>query len=657
MRKDPSQKQNIPTKIKPDRSTEAELERMKKLTRRQLLLAVGALLIIIVLLFAMTSAWINNVSKTEPITFKTEIWGIDPDKIIIPDTVTNAAPGTGGTVSFSVDNSDNVESVKLTVLISKNETMSEDLQKRIFFYADRQYVKNGETVSGKYIGSTNADAYDYTILPGHTLSISENVSNDVPVKWKWVYDMTGYYFRGKAQMSGNTVTGFTDVDYIRPIEYDFDKAIYDDNGALAMIDGVSRADFLTDISSHDGYQGTIDTDHGISLNSNSAMIYYPVDFNTETYEGVWAYLCTWAEIEQGIATDVTLSSTNPTFNARMTLAASNMAVTVQTASDAASLAAAAAAGTGIVSLSDDISIASMLTVSGDLVLDLNGHDITYSGSGTDYSMFYAPEGTSLSVVGGNIAGNGENGSSTAFYGASSEISLNGVNVSDVGYAVFVKDRSGADSVVTVNNCSFTTSQSSVMIYGNGSGDPLLLSITDTTINSGYVGVCGNGNSTSWNTQTVISHSNITGTWAAVYQPQGDSSTVIKDGSVCEGYTGIVVKGGAVTVTDSTVKGTGAYAAAAANSNGWTDTGDGIYVDASYDWNASVTVNGTSSVTSDHSYAVQLFGVSGRGTGSVLIESGTFGSGLGSANWNGIGSFRIKGGTFGGAISPNISDEI
>ncbi|MBQ3870224.1 MAG: hypothetical protein II777_06710, partial [Clostridia bacterium] len=88
----------------------------------------------------------------------------------------------------------------------------------------------------------------------------------------------------------------------------------------------------------------------------------------------------------------------------------------------------------------------------------------------------------------------------------------------------------------------------------------------------------------------------------------------------------------------------------------TDTGDGIYVDASYDWNASVTVNGTSSVTSDHSYAVQLFGVSGRGTGSVLIESGTFGSGLGSANWNGIGSFRIKGGTFGGAISPNISDE-
>ena len=333
MRKDPSQKLNIKTKISPESSAEVELQRMKKLTRRQLLLAVGTLLIIVVLIFAMTSAWINNVSKISPLTFKTTVWGIDENKITVTAPTVNAAPGTGGDVVFSVDNTENEENIKLSVTIRKdkdgenNVLMEEEMRKRVFFYADEQYTENAETVERKYIGATAADAYEYNVAAGNELIVNGASGAGTPIKWEWVYDMTGYYFRAKASISGSATDGFTfngfeNIEYIRPIEYDYDTAIYDSYGNLASVGGVSRADFLTDISSHDGYQGTIDASSAAVYNSK---IYYTVSVDMTTGEGVWAYLCTRSEIEAGIEYENSLS--NGTFKAQMTLTATNIQTT------------------------------------------------------------------------------------------------------------------------------------------------------------------------------------------------------------------------------------------------------------------------------------------------------------------------------------------
>ena len=193
MQKDPRQKLNTKRKMSdPSKVENSELTRIKKVTRKQFMLAIGTLVVVAVLLFAMTSAWYTNVSKVSGLKFKTESWGFDADKIVISAESISAAPGSSGIVQINIDNSEKNDKVKIYVTVSK-KLMDYEMQKRIFFYADTSEVINGETVSKVYVGSTDDNYYEYTILPGQQLILSDDYHNDVPIKWQWVYDMEGYY--------------------------------------------------------------------------------------------------------------------------------------------------------------------------------------------------------------------------------------------------------------------------------------------------------------------------------------------------------------------------------------------------------------------------------------------------------------------------------
>ena len=208
--------------------------------------------------------------------------------------------------------------------------------------------------------------------------------------------------------------------------------------------------------------------------------------------------------------------------------------------------------------------------------------------------------------------------------------MNGMTVENVGYAVVVTDNLGdGDSRIKITNSELTTSQTAILLQGNGpeSANKSQLIVQDTTISSGYIGISGQGSASGaaqyWGTDIQIIHSVIQGYWAGVYHPQQQSTLVISSGSEISGYTGIAVKGGDVTIMDSTVRGTGASQEPAASSNGWTDTGDGVYVEAAYPWPANVVIGGDSVVSSDNRKAVELFQADGAGIGSIKIYGGAF----------------------------------
>lgn len=66
-------------------SSEAVMQ-MKHAVQRQIALVCGAVLLIVVLIFAMSVAWYTNVSQTGGLTFETESWGFDQKKITISET-------------------------------------------------------------------------------------------------------------------------------------------------------------------------------------------------------------------------------------------------------------------------------------------------------------------------------------------------------------------------------------------------------------------------------------------------------------------------------------------------------------------------------------------------------------------------------------------
>ncbi|MBQ7646832.1 MAG: hypothetical protein IJS94_06145 [Clostridia bacterium] len=641
----------------------AELKRIKKTTRRQIILAVGALMVVVVLIFALTSAWYTNVSKVNSLRFKTEAWGFDVDKINVSGNSISIAPGMSGIIPISIDNSDNAEKVKVFVTVSKTQ-MDTELQKRIFFYADTTDTVNSETVAKKYLGSTDADYYEYLLLPGEQLILNDDYYSDVPIKWEWVYDMLGFYFRGTV---GDEMVIYD--EFLRPIEYDLDKAVFDINGdqgtgQLLSVDGIPAENVLYNISSTDGYDGRVDFSAGVSVGTRT---YYPVDVDGNGF-GVWAYLCSYGEIETGIVYDTNMSGEDiGEIIATLNISTVSLpAKSEKVSTESALRAALADPDTDIIQLTDDISVSNYLSFTGnaDMTLDMGGFGITYTGTETSYAMFRSRNGAKLTVLDGEIKGNGniteaEGSMNTiAFYASCGDVTLSNVKVSGFDNAVYIADINGGnnpDSTVRITDCDLDSKGPTVFIMGNGevSDAPTKLIISGSTVKSGYVGVCGHGSTNRWGTEIAIVNSKVTGKYAALYQPQQTGTTVITN-SEMSGITGIAVKGGTVTVTDSSVIGTGAYTPAAGSGSGWTDTGDGIYVEAVYNWNASVYIKGNTVVTSANAYAVEIFGKENAGIGRVYIYGGEFNAARGAAYWNSIGSFRIYGGTFNSSVSADIS---
>ncbi len=624
-----------------------KFRRSRRMVRGQAALAIGTLLVVVILLFAMTSAWYTNVSRTSTLTFHAESWGFDPSNLTVGTGAIAAAPGKSGVVPISVDNSDSTDPVKIYVTVSK--TPMGALANRVYFFADTSEIINGESVSRVYVGSRTEDAYAYEILPGATLTLADGFSSDVPIRWKWVYDMQGYYFRGTVH--GNTATA---DEYLRPIEYDLDKATFERTngvmtGALLTVDGDTVADFLADVTAHDGYSEVVRTASAVTVGGSE---YYPVEVD-ENGVGVWIYLCSYTEIEQAITYDSGLGS-NAEFTANVTVAAVSVPSETRTVSTAAELTTALAdPDIDVVKLSGDLTVASPISLGSafEKTLDLGSNTITYAGAETEYSFIAAGEGSRLTVMNGEIVGNG-NGSgaggtvdSVAVSSVGASVTMSGVTASGFDTAVLIADEegvTGADSEVRITNCTFNMANLGIFIKGNGdssSARTRLIIDGSTVVGASYAGISGQGADGLWGTDIAINNSTVSGYWTSVYLPARNTNAYIK-GSTLTGYTGLVVKGGTVYVDNCTVTGNGGHAAAGSG-GGWTDTGDGVYVEAVYNWNASVNVIG-GTVNSTYGHALELFGKDGAGSGGIVSSGATLSGGAGASHWNGKGTFTVNG---------------
>ena len=69
---------------------------------------------------------------------------------------------------------------------------------------------------------------------------------------------------------------------------------------------------------------------------------------------------------------------------------------------------------------------------------------------------------------------------------------------------------------------------------------------------------------------------------------------------------MAIKGGRVEVVGSVVRGTGAAQEPGASKSGFTDTGDGIYIETNYDNDIELTISGESVIESIHGRSLQVY---------------------------------------------------
>ena len=572
------------------------------------------ILVTVVLLFAMTTAWYTNVVQTQGLTFQAETWGFD-GSVTISDEPIRAVPGDEGIIGINITNNSEDASA-LTVNITKEYMDPQQLQQRIYFYADETVMVNGEQVQRQYLSNTSG--YTYELAGKNTLVLSDQVCTDVPLKWQWVYDLVGYYFLGTVDEGVVTAS-----EFLRPVEYDYYNAQYDEEGNLTMVDKETTVEaFLQTLTQTDGYPGSfqIQTDENtqesilVDESGNNVQTrpgYYCIREQTAEEPGLWIYLCTLAEIEKNTSWDTTYvtQAENRQFAVRITLTGTQIQKEITALTDPATLETVLNSSDGkIVQLQQNMTLTEgvELNQNVDVVLDLNGHTVSYSG---DDPAFQVTTGGALTVTNGALTGDN---ASVAFRSVGGHVTMSNLDITDVFTALKVEDymttdEQGANSVIRIVDCKLRSNDDTVVICGDGlaSAGRTLLVIQNSTLESKtYAGILGKGNSVSpsqWGTDIQIIDSTVSGYYTGIYHPMQQSSLTVS-GSTIRGMTGIAMKGGDLTVIDSTVSGIGTTdltdPATAPNlsGSGWMDTGDGIYVESDYGYPVTVSVSGQSYIT-------------------------------------------------------------
>lgn len=586
--------------------TDASLLFLKRGVMYKGLLAAAALVLAVVMMFAMTAAWYKNVVQTSGLLFHVDQWGLD-SSVNIQDELIDAAPGDSGTINLSVDNtSDGV--IDVTFGISKGDLYNDiaDMRKRLYFYIDDMAYRGGEHTPRVYLNS--AETYSYTVLPSQNLVLGTN-GNAAPLMWEWVFDVVGYYFYGtvtkesKAQVS----------EYLRPVEYTLDKATFR-NGVLQTVDGTTTpAAFIEELSDNDGFAGIVTT----TVTASDGRVYYPVSVDAEG-QGVWIYLCNLGEIEYETMVDTNLGSakadTDRQFETYLHVTAQQKQLTVAQVSTADQLAAALNDNiNNMVQLTGNVVLTDTLTVFGtsEKILDLGGYTLSTNAA----QLVLVEEGASLSVMDGTLQGAG----TASCYGVvveGGDVAMGNVVITDTAQGVRISDDAAAynDSRVTLTGCEIHSTTAGVLIKGNGpvtSADTCLV-IEDSLIEcNGYYALSGNGTvgaKGNYGTNILIRNSTLRAINSAIYHPQRDSTLTI-EGSVLEGITPVAIKGGSVSITDTAITALSGdeYADDIADpgfaNNGYTKTGAGVYVETNYNYPCSVTIGGDSTVTAVYAHAL------------------------------------------------------
>ncbi len=588
---------------------------------RQAGLAALAMVVTLVIAFAMTVAWYSNVIHTGDMTFQASEWDFQFEGEVNlgpgEGAVVLAAPGDSGMVSLSVSN-DTGDTLGVIVNVMKG-ALSAEMQKRIFFYADAPVVENGETVTRSYISAQ--DNYIYKLLTGNTLKLGDNFNSDVPLKWEWVYDVLGYYVRGTIATTeeGTAITNIE--DYIRPVVYDYEHAKYDAYGDLTEINGYTAYDYITQLYLTDGFVGTeVQTPlHG----------YYPVEIDESGY-GVWLYLCNETEILAANQWDSELAGQEEkqNFSVRVVLAGQKINEEITPVNSLEELVTQLTAGAERVQLPADLSLSGDMSITipegVETILDLNGNSLK---SGLNGNVINLSESSRLTILNGTLELNGMDGEVPAITVSDAVLSMTDVVVTGAGTGIKIDDTigDGTDSKVYLHGCTMDTNDTTILIYGNGTVDTgkTVVVVDECVLNSrSYVGISGNGSADKSGTDIQIFSSKVSGYYAGVYQPQQNSSMTITNSTI-SGYTGLAVKGGTVAIENSQIYGNGESAEPAYGVSGWTDTGDGIYVEDNYGGNITITVKGEhTAVKSTNRYAVECFAADSDHV-TIILYGGTF----------------------------------
>ena len=594
---------------------------MKTRVYKQAGLAVTAILVTVVLLFAMSTAWYSNVLEAGSITFQAEKWELNAGDLSTDGSSVTAQPGARGILPVTYKNtSDSI--VNAYIGVSK-ENMTRELQKRIYFYTETPYTverkgnsegeSKRETVSRRYL--TNGTAAPYTVLSRGQLTMSDDFcSVDTPIYWEWVYDLLGYYVRVSSTpvSDGSAV----EMEYLRPIVYDYDKATFDGNGNLATVDGMRADLFLQELAETDGYLNNFSESN--SETDSTGTKYYIVDNESQASLGYYTAirLLTKQEIAAANVWD--------TENAGMSFDNLKITITGETANIEAKpvntseelIAALQSKEGGYFRLQGNLNLMQgiQFNQTQPITLDLGGNTLTAeSGIST---MFLVNSGAQLTVLNGSVKGTGAG--NIAFASLNGQLTLSNVRVENTGVAVYITDEYGKsadpDSTVYITGSTLTgssTNQPAVMVLGNGTttAQKTRCVMEDTTIKApNYIGISGFGDRINSGTDIQIRRCTISGKSAAVYHPQ-DNSTFRAENTVLSGSTGIAVKGGSVYLDNCVVTGSAAAALAGSfNNNGFTDTGAAVYLEAGYERdNIAVYITGENTkIIADKQDALLLY---------------------------------------------------
>ena len=575
--------------------------------------SVVTLLLTAVLIFSLTAAWYTNVADAGGLTFVAKEWDFD-GSIIIQNEAISMSPGDSGVIFMQISNN-GTENASAAVTVSK-ANLSEPMKKRLYFYVDTPFYRNAERMDRVYV--SDSGGYTYTVFPNSQVSITEESQNAPPLKWMWVYDVLGYYVRGSV-----TDTEAQIDEYLRPIEYAYDPitTTFATDGSLKTVDGFKTVkSFLQEISANDGYEGTID------VSKKTANGYYPVYVNSDGY-GIWAYLCTFDEIQQNMQYDTEIgeAEVSEAYPVEIYVTGSNSQTSAMEVSSKEMLTSVISSMSyANVKLTQNISLDQALDIKGGsrVDIDLNGYTLTSVAD----KIINAEVGSKITLSNGVVSGNGNN------YGIlanGAEIVLSNAVMQNVSEGIKITDHQNninADSRVHIVDSEISAAEDALWIYGNnGDSETKTMIVVERSKLTGaaYAGILCNGSYKGTDIQVL--ESVVKGYHTGIYHPQKDSELRIVNSEI-EGLSGIVVKGGTVTVEDSTIRGIGAIDEIdqpAYLNSGFSVTGDGIYLEANYEWTTDIKITGSkTNVSSASALAVRKFEADAAGA-NVVIDGGTF----------------------------------
>lgn len=600
-------------------SREHIVSEMKARIYKQTGLALTAILVTVALLFAMSTAWYSNVLEAGSITFQAEKWELNAGDLSTDGSSVIAQPGARGILPVSYKNTSE-SPLNIYVGVSK-ENMDRDLKKRVYFYTETPYTVENEskkeTVSRRYL--TNGTAAPYTVLSRGQLTMSDDFcSVDTPIYWEWVYDLLGYYVRVSSTPASDGSA--VEMEYLRPIVYDYNKAAFDADGNLTTVDG-KRADlFLQELAETDGYLNIFSESNTVTDPVNQTM-YYIVDNDNRDALGYYTAirLLTKQEIAAANVWDTEQGKNGASFNdLKITITGETANIEVKDIDTPEALVAAlkSEAG-GYFRLIGDLELTENIQFSNKqqpITLDLGGNTLTAAQAGI---MLRVNSGAQLTVLNGTVKASGDAGD-IAFASLNGQLTLSNVRVENTGVAVYITDEYGKsadpDSTVYITGSTLTgssTNQPAVMVLGNGTttAQKTRCVMEDTTIEApNYIGISGFGEKVNAGTEIQLRRCTVTGKAAAIYHPQ-DNSTLKAENTVLSGSTGIAVKGGSVYLDNCVVTGSAAAALAGSfNNNGFTDTGAAVYLEAGYERdNIAVYITGENSrITAKKQQALLLY---------------------------------------------------